>query len=95
MSRDVRARQSFSGYAGYACWRLSPGPLMRSNKSTWMQSLWLELSEPAVRGRIRRGSARLREEIERLAANPELMASTCGDLDGWLAQLREVCGHRA
>jgi RNA polymerase sigma-70 factor, ECF subfamily len=55
----------------------------------------LDLSEPAVRGRIRRGAARLREEIERLAANPELMASTCGDLDGWLAQLREVCGRRS
>lgn len=54
----------------------------------------LDLAEPAVRSRIRRGSARLREEIERLAANPELMASTCGDLEGWLAQLREVCGHR-
>ncbi len=53
----------------------------------------LDLEEPAVRGRIRRGSARLREEVERLAANPELMASTCSDLDGWLAQLREVCAH--
>jgi RNA polymerase sigma factor (sigma-70 family) len=55
----------------------------------------LDIAEPAVRSRIRRGSARLREEIERLAATPELLASASGDLEGWLAQLREVCGRRA
>lgn len=55
----------------------------------------LDIGEPAVRGRIRRGSARLREELERLAANPELLGSTTGDLEGWLAQLRELCGGRA
>lgn len=53
----------------------------------------LDIPEPAVRSRIRRGSARLREEMERLAASPDLLGSTLGGLDGWLAQLREACAR--
>lgn len=53
----------------------------------------LGIPEPTVRGRIRRGAERLRMEMERLASSPELLTSTLGDMEGWLAQLKEACGR--
>ena len=53
----------------------------------------LGIPEPTVRGRIRRGSERLKVEMEKLAASPELLTSTLGDLEGWLAQLKETCAR--
>jgi RNA polymerase sigma-70 factor (ECF subfamily) len=54
----------------------------------------LGIPEPTVRGRIRRGSERLKQEMETLAASPELLDSTLGDLEGWLAQLRDACAAK-
>lgn len=47
----------------------------------------LGIPEPTVRGRIRRGSERLRENVEKLASSPELIESTMGNLGDWLKKL--------
>jgi RNA polymerase sigma-70 factor (ECF subfamily) len=51
----------------------------------------LDIPEATVRSRVRRGSTKLREELEKLAESPSLLESTLGGLDGWLAGLREAC----
>ena len=47
----------------------------------------LELPLGTDAGRIRRGTARLREEVERLAESPDLMTSTITHMGGWLEKL--------
>jgi RNA polymerase sigma factor (sigma-70 family) len=43
----------------------------------------LALPVGTVRSRLQRGRRLLKEQIERLAESPELLASTLADLDGW------------
>ncbi len=47
----------------------------------------LDIPEATVRSRLRRGSEKLREHVERLGTSPELVASTMSDIGQWLAQL--------
>lgn len=53
----------------------------------------LGIPEATVRSRVRRGSVRLREELERLATSPSLLESTLGGLEDWLAGLKEACAR--
>lgn len=55
----------------------------------------LDIPEATVRSRVRRGSAKLREELEALAESPSLLESTLGGLEGWLEGLREACAARS
>lgn len=48
----------------------------------------LGLTEPAVRSRLHRARARMREEVERIGAEPALLQSTLSDLDGWASGVR-------
>jgi RNA polymerase sigma factor (sigma-70 family) len=48
----------------------------------------LEIPEGTVKSRLRRGREQLRGCIERLAATPELAASTFRGLDGWAEGVR-------
>ena len=47
----------------------------------------LDVPEPTVRSRIRRGLAQVKKEIERLASTPPLAESTVGGLESWAAEL--------
>jgi RNA polymerase sigma-70 factor (ECF subfamily) len=42
-----------------------------------------------IKSRLRRGRRLLQEQIERLAENPTLLASTLGGLDRWAAEVRD------
>lgn len=53
----------------------------------------LEVSEAAVRGRIHRAKAAVREQLEQLAASPELLHSTLADLDRWASAVRARLGR--
>jgi RNA polymerase sigma-70 factor (ECF subfamily) len=55
----------------------------------------LGVPEATMRGRIRRGSNRLREEVASLAESPGVAESTLGGLESWLAELRVACGQAA
>lgn len=52
----------------------------------------LELGEAAVRSRLHRAKARLRERVAALAADPQLLASTMDDFERWAAELRAHSG---
>jgi RNA polymerase sigma-70 factor (ECF subfamily) len=45
--------------------------------------------EGTVRSRLRRAKVDLREALEHVADNPDLLSSTLADLDRWIASLRE------
>ena len=47
----------------------------------------LDVPEPTVRSRIRRGLEQVKKEIERLASTPALAESTVGGLESWAAGL--------
>jgi RNA polymerase sigma factor (sigma-70 family) len=47
------------------------------------------LTEVAVRGRLHRAKARLREEMEKLSDSSELVESTWTNLEAWAKQLRD------
>lgn len=47
----------------------------------------LDIPLGTVAGRIRRGTERLRTEVETLASSPELMTSTITHMGGWLEKL--------
>ncbi len=49
----------------------------------------LELPEGTVRSRLRRAREALTEQLELLAASPELLTSTITDLDGWARTLKQ------
>lgn len=49
----------------------------------------LELPEGTVKSRLRRGREQLREAVERLAARPELAATTLHGLETWARELRD------
>jgi RNA polymerase sigma-70 factor (ECF subfamily) len=49
----------------------------------------LELTEPAVRSRLRRALERLRAAVAQVAASPEESATITTDLDKWAASLRQ------
>ena len=49
----------------------------------------LEIPEPAVRSRIRRGLEMLRARMAELATSPQVLESTCGDLERWAGSLKE------
>ena len=48
----------------------------------------LETSEAAIRGRLRKAKLELRGALERLARDPEELASTFDGIDRWAASLR-------
>lgn len=48
----------------------------------------LDIPVGTARSRLQRGRRLLREQIERLAESPEVLASTLADLDGWAERLR-------
>ena len=50
----------------------------------------LEITEPAVRSRLRRALERLRSAVERLAASPAELESVSTDLERWVESLREA-----
>ena len=52
----------------------------------------LDITEPAVRSRIHRARSRLKEQLEKLDASPQLLASTLSDLEGWAQGVRDVIG---
>jgi RNA polymerase sigma factor (sigma-70 family) len=47
----------------------------------------LGVPEATVRSRIKRGSEKLREHVERLASTPDLVASTMNGVGDWLGKL--------
>lgn len=47
----------------------------------------LDVPEPTVRSRIRRGLEQVKKEIERVASTPALAESTVGGLESWAADL--------
>lgn len=47
----------------------------------------LEITESAVRGRLRLAREKLRSKLEELAESPKLLESTASDLDGWARAL--------
>lgn len=49
----------------------------------------LDVSEPAVRGRLRKAKLELRGTIEALARDPQQLASTRDGIEQWAASLRE------
>jgi RNA polymerase sigma factor (sigma-70 family) len=53
----------------------------------------LDIPEATVRSRVRRGSARLREELEKLAESPSVLESTLGGLESWLEALKDACAR--
>jgi RNA polymerase sigma-70 factor (ECF subfamily) len=56
----------------------------------------LGLAEPGARSRIRRATAALRTELERMASTPEQLASTLAGLTDWARELREhLAGEHA
>lgn len=48
----------------------------------------LEVPHGTVRSRLRRAREELHQQIDAIAATPELMRSTLGDLDGWLRSMQ-------
>ena len=50
----------------------------------------LEIAEGTARSRLRRGLAKLKEEMEALAESGPLLASTIGRLDEWARSIREA-----
>ena len=50
----------------------------------------LEIGERAVRSRLHRARERLAEAVKKIAASPELLESTLGNLEGWAARAREL-----
>ena len=53
----------------------------------------LGIGEPALRSRLHRAKQELRRQVERIAASPEELSSTLGNLDAWAAGLRAVLGR--
>ena len=51
------------------------------------------ISHSAMRSRMTRARALLREAMAEIAESQELLASTVGGLEGWVAQLRERLGN--
>ena len=49
----------------------------------------LDSAEPAIRSRVRRAKARLKEQIKALAGSPEEARSTLDDLERWAADVRK------
>jgi RNA polymerase sigma factor (sigma-70 family) len=52
----------------------------------------LDIPVGTVRSRLQRGRRLLRQQLERLAESPELLASTLADLDRWASELRTRLG---
>ncbi len=50
----------------------------------------LDVPEGTVRSRLRRAREALEEQFARLAASPDLLASTLGDLDRWAASFKAL-----
>jgi RNA polymerase sigma factor (sigma-70 family) len=50
----------------------------------------LELPEPAVRSRLRRGLEHLRHALAQQSADPQLISSTLRDLEEWARSIRTV-----
>jgi RNA polymerase sigma factor (sigma-70 family) len=50
----------------------------------------LDLTEPAVRSRLRRSLERLRNAVEQLASSPVELESVSMDLERWVASLRQA-----
>jgi RNA polymerase sigma-70 factor (ECF subfamily) len=48
----------------------------------------LEIPEGTVKSRLRRGREQLRAAVDRLAARPELAASTVNGLETWAREVR-------
>jgi RNA polymerase sigma factor (sigma-70 family) len=53
----------------------------------------LSISEAALRSRLHRAKNELRVQIERIAEDPTLLASTLANLDDWAASLRAALGR--
>jgi RNA polymerase sigma-70 factor (ECF subfamily) len=54
----------------------------------------LGIGETAVRSRLHRAKAELRKQVERFAAQPNVLESTLAGLDDWAAGLRAVIHRR-
>lgn len=63
--------------------------------TTEEMSAILDVPVGTVRSRLLRGRRLLREQLERLAESPEVLASTLADIDGWANGLRERIGVAA
>lgn len=50
----------------------------------------LEIPHGTVRSRLRRARESLREQVERLAADPELAQSTLGDFEHWMRAVHQA-----
>lgn len=48
----------------------------------------LEIPHGTVRSRLRRAREQLREQVERIDADPRLAESTLGDFEGWMRSVR-------
>ena len=55
----------------------------------------LEIPEPTVRSRIRRGTAMLRRQMKEIASSRQVLESTLTNLDGWARSVRERIEPRA
>lgn len=55
----------------------------------------LDIPVGTARSRLQRGRRKLKEQLERLAETPELLASTLADLDRWAGGLRERLGGKS
>lgn len=55
----------------------------------------VDVPEPTVRSRLRRGLEQLRREMEKLAEGPDVLQSTLDNLDEWAEALRGEIGGAA